>query len=527
MASPRSAADSTMEIPERSRREIIGGTAGLMIVLLLASLDNAIVGPALPTVVGELGGLAHLSWVLTGYTLAAAVSAPLWGKLGDLFGRKGVFLSSLGLFLAGSALTGASQNMAELIAFRTVQGLGAGGLTVGTLAILGELLPPAERAKYQGYFATVMPVAIIGGPLIGGWFTDNLSWRWAFYINLPLGAVALVITWTTLQLGARAGRTRIDWGGAGVLTVWTSALVLLGGWAGSTYAWGSWQILVLAGIALVGLAVFIAVERRAVEPVLPLHVFGNRNFALAGVLSFLGGLMMLGSAAYLPQFQQLVQGMSATASGLLLLPMVLPMVATGVLVGQVSSRTGHVRSYPIIGGVLLTAGMVLLARVGVDTSRLFLSLVMVLLGIGLGCLAQPSTLIAQNSLELRDMGAGMGANTFLRAMGMSLGTAVLGTIYAGRLHDTMSAQAGTDGARIVAGGHSISPAAVTNLPPALRDALRVAVTHGIVGVFTGCAVAAAATLLAACGLRNVPLRRRVRASERPAAAVPAQPEAAG
>lgn len=290
----------------RSKREIILVMVGLMITMLLAMLDNTIVGPALPTIVGDLGGLAHLSWVLTAYTLATAVSTLVWGKLGDLFGRKTAFLSAIALFLTGSALTGMAQSMGELIGFRAIQGLGAGGLIVGVMAILGELVSPRERGKYQGYMMAIMPLAMLGGPLLGGWITDNASWRWAFYVNLPLGIIALITVWLTLHSPKRTvGKVFIDWWGALTLAVWTSSLVLVCSWGGNQYAWDSWQILGLGLVAVAGFIAFITIETRVPEPLMPLHIFKNLNFSVSGGLSMIVGAAMMGTAAYLPQFQQL------------------------------------------------------------------------------------------------------------------------------------------------------------------------------------------------------------------------------
>ncbi|KAA0018992.1 MFS transporter [Antrihabitans cavernicola] len=495
------------EFPHRSSREIITVMSGLMITMLLAMLDNTIVGPALPTIVGDLGGLQHLSWVLTAYTLATAISTLLWGKLGDLFGRRGTFMASIVLFLIGSALTGMSQNMMELIGFRALQGLGAGGLIVGVMAILGELIPPAERGKYQGLFMAIMPLAMLGGPLIGGWITDNASWRWAFYVNIPLGAIALTTVWFTLHLPHRnKGKVTIDWWGAGTLAVWASALVLLGSWAGTQYAWGSWQIVLLAVLAVGFFAAFVAIEQRVDEPILPLHVFANRNFALAGALAFVIGMAMMGAAAYLPQFQQLVQGASATNSGLLLLPMMFPMIIASLIIGQMTTRTGKIRIFPIIGGAILTIGMLMFTQVHVDTTKLMLSSFMVVLGFGIGCLMQPSMLIAQNSVSIRDMGAGMGASTFLRTMGMSLGTAILGTVYTTRLTDTLSDRAGAAGDQLVKGGAQLPPSVIHTLPAQLQDALHHGVTNGIAGVFWAGSAAALIAFVVSLFFKDVKLK---------------------
>lgn len=477
------AATDELEYEQRTPREIITVMSGLVITMLLAMLDNTIVGPALPTIVGELGGLQHLSWVLTAYTLTMAISTLVWGKLGDLYGRKPVFMTSIVVFLVGSALTGMAQSMFELVLFRALQGLGAGGLIVGVMSIVGVLVPPAERGKYQGLFMAVMPLAMLGGPLAGGWITDNASWRWAFYVNLPLGAIALTTVWFTLHVKHhRVGKVVIDWWGAAMLTVWVTALVLVTSWGGSQYDWTSWQILSLGALAAGMFAVFIAYERKVTEPILPLHLFKNRNFALAGGLTFVVGLAMMGGAAYLPQFQQLVQGQSATESGLLLLPMMIPMMVTSIVAGQLTSRLGHVKFLPIIGGLVLTTGMVLLATIDVTSSKTTVALFMAVMGVGTGFMMQPSMLIAQNSITLRDMGTGMGANTFLRTMGMTVGVAALGTMYSSRLTSSLT-EASPAAAEKLHGGAQMSPDAVAMLPQPVQDAIAGAVTHGIQGVF--------------------------------------------
>jgi MFS family permease len=300
---------------------------GLMLAMMLAMLDNMIVGTAMPRIVGELGGLDHLSWVVTAYVLGTTVSTPLWGKIGDLYGRKNIFITSIVIFLVGSALSGMSQSMGELIGFRALQGLGAGGLIVGVMAIIGDLVPPRERGRYQGIMAGIMALAMVAGPLAGGFITDNLNWRWAFYVNLPLGGAALVWLIARLHLPKYRTEHRIDWLGAGLLSVGITSLVLITTWGGGEYAWGSWQIIGLAILSVVTLAVFGFVERRVAEPILSLELFRNRNFALVSAIGFVLGLAMFGAINFLPLYQQTVQGSSATNSGLLLLPMMLAMMA--------------------------------------------------------------------------------------------------------------------------------------------------------------------------------------------------------
>jgi EmrB/QacA subfamily drug resistance transporter len=506
-----------------SHRQILVTMSGLVIAMLLAQLDNMIIAPALPTIVGDLGGLQHLSWVTTGYILATTIATPIWGKLGDLYGRRITFVASIVLFLIGSALCGMSQNMAELVGFRALQGLGAGGLIVGVLSIIGAMIPPRDRSKYQGIMMAVMPVALIGGPLIGGFITDNLSWRWAFYVNLPLGAIALVVAWITLaKLPRGAGHARIDWLGTGLLAVWITSLVLITSWGGTQYAWASPQILGLIALTVAGLATFILVERRKAEPIMPLRVFRNRNFVLAGGIAFISGFALFGAIGYLPQYQQFVQGSSATNSGLLLLPMMAAVMVVSIGVGQVISRTGRYRIFPIVGSILVVAGMFLFTTVDVGTSKTMTALFMVVLGAGMGGIMQTSTLIAQNSLEMRDMGAGTGVSTFLRNMGSSLGVSILGAIYAHHLTASLSgASAAASGSSPVS---SMTPAALRALPEAARHLFQQAVTNGITALFLcGSAVAVLGIVLAVF-IRHVPLRGGKPVAEPAAAAAAPAPE---
>ena len=501
-----------------SHREILVTMSGLVIAMLLAQLDNMIVAPALPTIVGDLGGLQHLAWVTTGYILATTIATPIWGKLGDLFGRRLTFVASIALFLAGSALCGMAQNMGELVAFRAIQGLGAGGLIVGVLSIIGEMIPPRDRSKYQGIMMAVMPVALIAGPLTGGFITDHLSWRWAFYVNLPLGALALVVSWITLaRLPRGSGKARIDWLGTGLLAVWITALVLITTWGGTQYDWTSPQILGLAALTIAGLAAFIAVERRKDEPIMPLRVFRNRNFALAAGIAFVSGFALFGAIGYLPQYQQFVQGSSATNSGLLLMPMMIAVMVVSVGVGQVISRTGRYRIFPILGAVLVVLGMFLFSTVDLGTSKTMTALYMVILGAGMGGIMQTSTLIAQNSLDMRDMGAGTGASTFLRNMGSSLGVSILGAIYAHQL--TASLAGGPVSAS------SMTPAALRALPEATRQLFQRAVTDGIDSLFIWGSAVAVLGIVVALFVKHVPLRTGKAPAPAPAPAPAATPAA--
>ncbi|WP_067473999.1 MDR family MFS transporter [Actinomadura hibisca] len=415
--------------PQATPRSVRVILLGVMLAMLLAMLDNAIVGTAMPTIVGDLGGLEHMAWVVTAYTLLTAISTPVWGKLGDLFSRKGVFLTAIGVFLTGSLLSGAAWSMPALIAFRALQGLGAGGLMVGAFSIIGALVPPRERGRYQGMTAMVMAVGTIGGPLLGGFIADSLSWRWAFYVNLPLGLVALVWCAALLHLPATRRKVTIDYAGIVSLAVAIGALVLAATWGGVQYAWASAPIVGLAALAAVALAVFVAAERRAADPVIPLHMFRDGNFTLASVLSLVTGVVMFAGVLYLPLFQQTVQDASASSSGLLLLPMMLPILLLAQVVGKVMSGTGRYKVFPVLGGVALTAGAAWLATVDASTGRLATGAAMALLGAGLGLTMQLTATIAQNSVEMKDIGAASGTVTLFRTIGGSLGVALFGALF--------------------------------------------------------------------------------------------------
>lgn len=488
---------------------------GLMMAMMLAMLDNMIVSPALPRILGDLGGVAHLSWVVTAYILGTTVSTPIWGKLGDLYGRKNVFLTSIVIFLIGSALCGlagtavlggAGNGMVELIAFRAIQGLGAGGLMVGVMAIIGDLLSPRERGKYQGQMAGIMALAMVAGPLIGGLITDHLSWRWAFYVNLPLGGITLLVLAITLRLPKKRTEHRIDWLGAALLSVGVTALVLVTTWGGSEYPWASPQIVGLGVLALVALAAFIAVERRVVEPILPLRVLADRNFALISGVGFLLGFAMFGALSFLPLYQQTVQGASATNSGLLLLPLMLGAMATSLVAGRVITRTGRYRIFPILGGVTMTVAVILLSQLSMETSKVTASVYMVLLGIGMGFLMQTTMLIAQNSVDMRDIGVASSTSTFFRSIGGSFGVAVFGAIFTHRLGESLADRLGAGAPKVDAAGGSFAPAQLATLPAAIRDGLLGAIADATSSVFAWCVLFAVAVPVLAWFIRETPLR---------------------
>ena len=499
---PGGAADDAAGAFTLNHRQIMIILPGLLIAMMLAMLDQLIVGTALPRIVGDLGGVAHLSWVVTAYVLAATITTPFYGKLGDMYGRKMFFIAAIAIFLAGSALSGLSTSMTELITFRAIQGLGAGGLMVGAMATLGEIVPPRERGRYMSYFIVVMMFATIAGPLVGGWITSAFSWRWIFYINLPIGGIGLVYMITTLKLPARRVEHRIDYLGGALLGVVSTAIILVATWGGTEYRWASAPVLTLIALAVAGLVAFLAVERRAAEPMLPLHVFKNRNFSVTMIMTFFVGIGMFGAMTFLPLYQQTVQGASPTVSGLLLTPMMVGSALTSVIAGQAVTRTGRYKIFPIVGGLIMAVGMLLLSRLGVTTTRLETSLDYVVLGLGLGFLMQMVSLIAQNSVELRDMGVASSARMFFQQMGGSLGVAAFGALFASRLNSAMSGAGG----KFHASGGSLDPATVNSLPAAVRHDVFYGIAHAVQGVFVWVTPAAVIVFALALLIKEVPLR---------------------
>lgn len=497
-----SAIDSPVNSPARIRMILIG----VMLAMLLAMLDNTIVGTALPTIVGDLGGLAHLAWVVTAYTLATAISTPVWGKVGDLYGRKSVFLTAIVVFVAGSILSGAAQSMIELIAFRAVQGLGAGGLAVGAFALIGDLVPARERGRYQGMTASITAIGTIGGPLLGGVVNTNLGWRWAFYINVPLGILAFVWCKIMLRLPAKRTSARIDWLGTVLLGVAITGLVLVTTWGGNQYSWTSVQVLGLGVVAVSALIGFVISQQEVAEPVLPLRIFDNRNLPLASIIALVVGVVMFGCVVYLPQFLQSVQHANATSSGLLLLPLVLPIVVVSQIAGKVMSKTGRYKIFPVLGAVFLVAGMALLATMTTDTGRTTTSIYMVLIGIGLGATMQLATIIAQNSVQMTDLGVASAAVTLFRTVGGSVGVALFGSLFTRALaHDLPS-------------GNTVpTTSQLAHMSSAARSAYEHAVTSGMQHIFTAGAIIAVAALVAAVLIEEVPLRGKPAAPVQPSA----------
>ena len=482
----------------------------LMLAMVLASFDQTIVSTALPTIVGDLGGLNHLSWVVTAYLLASTVSTPLYGKLGDQYGRKRLFLIAIVVFLVGSTLCGIAQSLTQLILFRALQGVGGGGLMVGAQAVMADVLPPRERGRYSGYFGAVFGVTSIAGPLVGGFLVDSASWRWVFYVNLPLGVVALAVISVVLKSPAQKTHHEIDYLGAALLTAAVTCIVLLTTWGGTTYAWDSPTIIAMAAAAVVAAIGFVVVESRAAEPVIPLALFRKRVFTVSSSVGFIVGFALFGVITYLPQYQQVVRGASPTASGLQLFPLMGGLLIASIGSGQIITRTGRYRAFPIIGTALLAVGVYLLSHLGVHTSVLTSGTYMAVTGLGLGLTMQVLVLAVQNSVDARDLGTATSAATFFRSIGGSIGVSVFSAIFNNQMTGNVAhqlPQLASDPA--LRAKLRASPEALAKLPTAIHAGYLRAFTESLHVVF----IAAIPVAVLAFGLtwllEEVPLRTRV------------------
>jgi EmrB/QacA subfamily drug resistance transporter len=514
---PAAAADTAPIEEDHGRIRLV--FLGVMLGMFLAALDQTIVSTALPTIVGDLGGANHLSWVVTAYMLAATATTPLWGKLGDLFGRKYVFITCIVIFLIGSALCGQSRNMSQLIGFRALQGLGGGGLMVLAMAVIADVVPPRDRGKYQGVIGAVFGVSSVIGPLLGGFLVDSLNWRWVFYVNLPVGIVALAVIATALRAKPPADvRPKIDYLGTFLLAAASTCLVLITSLGGTTWAWNSAAVWGCGVGAIILIGLFIMVERRVPEPVLPLRLFRNRVFTVCSGMGFVIGLCMFGALSYIPLYMQVVNGNSPTTSGLRLLPMMAGLLVTSIGTGQLISRTGKYKIYPIIGTALVVVALLLLARVDEKTSATIMGLDMLLLGAGLGLVMQVLIIAVQNTTDYADLGTATSGVTYFRSIGGSFGASIFGTVLNNRLNSkiTTALANGTLSPRFPVKQVLADPTIVQKAPPSTKPLIEPFLHLFAVSLQTVYLVAAAIAVLAfilSLFLREVPLRTANRTAE--------------
>jgi EmrB/QacA subfamily drug resistance transporter len=475
----------------------------LMLGMFLAALDQTIVSTALPTIVFDLHGASHLAWVVTAYLIASTVSTPIYGKLGDMMGRKPLFQAAIVIFLAGSMLAGLSQSMLQLIAFRGLQGVGAGGLMVGAQAIIADIVPPRERGKYMGLIGSVFAVASVAGPLLGGFLVDSFSWRWIFYVNLPVGLLAVVIVAARLHLPAHHQRHRIDVLGAVFLTAGVSALILLTTWGGTQYAWDSAMIVGLGIAGVVLLALFVWQERRAPEPLMPGELFHSPVFNVASAMGFTVGMAMFGAIIYIPFFLQIVFGATPTSSGLRMLPLMAGLLVASIASGRAISRMGRYRVFPIAGTAILVVGMFLLSRLEVDTPHWLASVYMAVVGVGIGLVMQVLVLVVQNDADPKDIGAATSTATFFRSLGGSFGVAIFGAIYASHLRTQLGSLPPATAAALA---KVRSPEQARHLPALLRLDFTQAFAHALHSVFLWGMLLAILPFALSWFLKEVPLR---------------------
>ena len=467
-----------------TRRHILLVFAGLMVTMLLASLDQMIFSTALPTIVGELDGVNHMLWVTTAYILASTITLPVYGKLGDLIGRKGLFITAIAIFMVGSVIGGLAHNMTWLIAGRAVQGLGGGGLLILAQAIIADVVPARQRGKYMGIMGGVFAISSVAGPLLGGWFTDSIGWRWAFWMNIPLGILAITSAAFFLRLPKNTNRNpSIDVAGISLLAVASTCLVLMTTWGGNTYDWNSPVIIGLILGAIVAGISFVVVERRAAEPIMPLHLFRQRNFNLTTVVGLIIGVAMFGALAYLPTYLQMVTGANATQAGLLIIPLMAALLITSIVSGQLVSKTGRYKWFPITGMVLVGISLFLLSTMTPTLAVWIICGYLAIMGLGLGMSMQILILIVQNTFPVTEVGTATASNNYFRQIGASLGSAIVGSLFVAKLTQLLGERLPAGGTSAEGGNNSLTPAVVRDLPQALHDVIVGAYNDALTPVF--------------------------------------------
>ncbi|MFZ2836391.1 MAG: MDR family MFS transporter [Candidatus Saccharimonadales bacterium] len=485
--------------------------AGLMVTMLLSSLDQTIFSTALPTIVGELNGVEHMLWVTTAYILASTIMLPVYGKLGDLIGRKGLFLGAISIFIAGSIVGGLAQDMTWLIIGRAIQGIGGGGLMILAQAIIADVVPARERGKYMGIMGGVFALSSVAGPLLGGWFTEGIGWRWAFWINIPLGLLAIASAALFLRLPKNTNKKpSIDYAGMGLLALASSSIVLITTWGGTTYEWMSAQIFGLIALAVIAAIAFVRVEKRAQEPIMPLELFKDRNFNLTTVGGLIIGIAMFGALAYMPTYLQMVTGVGATEAGFLMIPMMAALLVSSIATGQLVTKTGRYKWFPVVGTAIVVVSLLLLSTMEPTMAIWHLCAYLAVMGIGLGMSMQILVLVVQNSFPLSKVGTATASNNYFRQMGASVGSAIVGSLFAHRLTTLMSERLpAVAGAGEGTATNSFTPAIVNNLPGPIHDVVIGAYNDALTPIFLYVAPLVVIAVIVLAFVKEKPLATRI------------------
>ncbi len=505
MPAPRNESPTAASEPNYDKRSVLLVFVGLMVAMLLSSLDQSIFSTALPTIVGELNGVNHMLWVTTAYLVAATIMMPIYGKLGDLIGRKSLFIGALSVFLVGSVVGALAGSMMWLIIGRAIQGLGGGGLMILSQAIIADVVPVRQRSKYMGIMGAVFGVSSVAGPLLGGWFTDSVGWRWAFWFNIPLGVIAIVLAAIFLKIPKHHHQVRLDIAGIATMAVAVTSIILVASWGGTQYEWGSTIINVLIVLAVLFSALFVLAESRAAEPIIPLNLFKSRNFVLVTVAGLLMGVAMFGTISYMPTYFQIVVGANATEAGLLLLSMTFGLMSMAIITGQLAARTGRYRWMPIVSMIVTAIGLVLMSTLTVDTPIAVTLTYLFVLGAGIGTGMQILVLIVQNSFHDSQVGTATAANSFFREIGASLGSSIIGSIFTANLTDLLAERlpAQASGSMDV---NSFTPALIKSLPDSLQTIIQGAYNDALTPVFLMLVPMLVLGLVAVWFVKEVPLR---------------------